>query len=407
MGARRPGRPRGAGRAGRGRRSGAARRRSGQHARSDGLPPRQRRRHRGAGRGGRSGGRARASCSSPRSPRASRGCRPTASPSATPRKSCRPAGSTGRSSARRRSTARATARSSSCSRPRAGAWCRCRRRAAPRSSMSTTWRGCCWRWSRQRRDVSTTHFRARRRPRGRLEPCRAGQGDRRGGRPARLGARRCPRAVDGRGRLARWRAARAQGQADARPGRLHVHPDWVSRPDKAPPAELWRAEIATPRRPGRHRRLVPRAGLALGRAQPLERGVEQRVGERARRAGRGRSAGESRAERRSGRAPTSRSASARIAPSATARGEQRAAGLAAAHDEAVAEHLGELAVVLRGGDQRRRAAAGGRGEGRGDPVQLAAQRARAAKPMPASLGAGLAPSRKASIATAWALGQWR
>ena len=23
------------------------------------------------------------------------------------------------------------------------------------------------------------------------------------------------------------------------------HPDWVSRPDKAPPAELWRAEIST------------------------------------------------------------------------------------------------------------------------------------------------------------------
>ena len=25
-----------------------------------------------------------------------------------------------------------------------------------------------------------------------------------------------------------------------------VHPDWVSRPDKAPPADMWRAEIATP-----------------------------------------------------------------------------------------------------------------------------------------------------------------
>jgi nucleoside-diphosphate-sugar epimerase len=25
-----------------------------------------------------------------------------------------------------------------------------------------------------------------------------------------------------------------------------VHPDWVSRPDKAPPPELWRAQIATP-----------------------------------------------------------------------------------------------------------------------------------------------------------------
>ena len=23
------------------------------------------------------------------------------------------------------------------------------------------------------------------------------------------------------------------------------HPDWVSRPDKAPPRELWRAEIST------------------------------------------------------------------------------------------------------------------------------------------------------------------
>ena len=25
-----------------------------------------------------------------------------------------------------------------------------------------------------------------------------------------------------------------------------AHPDWVSRPDKAPPAELWRPEIPTP-----------------------------------------------------------------------------------------------------------------------------------------------------------------
>ena len=25
-----------------------------------------------------------------------------------------------------------------------------------------------------------------------------------------------------------------------------VHPDWVSRPDKAPPADLWRAEVPTP-----------------------------------------------------------------------------------------------------------------------------------------------------------------
>ena len=37
------------------------------------------------------------------------------------------------------------------------------------------------------------------------------------------------------------------GKAKLTPDRVGYmcHPDWVSRPDKVPPAELWRAEIAT------------------------------------------------------------------------------------------------------------------------------------------------------------------
>ncbi len=42
----------------------------------------------------------------------------------------------------------------------------------------------------------------------------------------------------------RLRGARAKLTAD-RIGYM-VHPDWVSRPDNAPPAELWHAEISTP-----------------------------------------------------------------------------------------------------------------------------------------------------------------
>ncbi len=38
-----------------------------------------------------------------------------------------------------------------------------------------------------------------------------------------------------------------RGRAKLTPDRVGcmAHPDWVSRPDKAPPADLWRAEIAT------------------------------------------------------------------------------------------------------------------------------------------------------------------
>jgi uncharacterized protein YbjT (DUF2867 family) len=49
------------------------------------------------------------------------------------------------------------------------------------------------------------------------------------------------------GAAARLDRGLRRGKAKVTPDRVGymVHPDWVSRPDKAPPAELWRAEIPT------------------------------------------------------------------------------------------------------------------------------------------------------------------
>ena len=148
----------------------------------------------------------------------------------------RPAGSTGRSSARRRSTARATARSSRCSAPRAGAWCRCRR--AGRASIDPCRRPGAAAARAGRRAATRSPHRIFEPDDGRAggwshRELAAAIGEAVG---RRVWAPAVPQPVLSARRAGSTACCAARG-AKLTPDRVGymAHPDWVSRPDKAPP----------------------------------------------------------------------------------------------------------------------------------------------------------------------------